>query len=158
NPLLESRSDESEGGAETEQPAGDFMGDEDGGDEAPDDPGADNLIMGQAEDDRPLDVDLTSEALETDSFADVVGSSGGEDAFDFDRVEYSAGSLAEHLLDQLHGAPPPEGDLARAIAQMLDETGYLTVSITDIADATGEPSERVEQALAIVQDLDPAGV
>src|SRR5207253_11426277 len=44
------------------------------------------------------------------------------------------------------------------IAQMLDETGYLTVSITDIADATGEPSERVEQALPIVQDLDPAGV
>src|SRR3954471_21352248 len=123
NPLLESRSDEGEAGAETEQPAGDFMSDEDGGDEAPDDPGADNLIMGQAEDDRPLDIDQTSEALETDIFSDVVSSSGGEEAFDFDRVEYSAGSLAEHLLDQLHGVPSPEGDLARAIAEMLDETG-----------------------------------
>ena len=41
---------------------------------------------------------------------------------------------------------------------MLDETGYLTVSVADIADSTGEPVERIEQALAIVQDLDPAGV
>jgi RNA polymerase sigma-54 factor len=44
------------------------------------------------------------------------------------------------------------------IAEMLDETGYLTVSLTDIADSTDEPLERVERALAIVQDLDPAGV
>src|SRR3954470_18382642 len=69
NPLLESRSDEGEAGVEVEQAVGDFM-DEDGGEEAPDDPGADNLIMGQAEDDRPLDIDRTSEALETDSFSD----------------------------------------------------------------------------------------
>ena len=58
NPLLEGRTDEPD-----EQPAGDFMADEDGGsDEAPDDPGADNLIMGQAKDDRPLDR-LTQEQL-----------------------------------------------------------------------------------------------
>jgi len=154
NPLLESRSEEEA----PEQAAGDFMGDEEGGDEAPDDPGADDLIRGSVDDDRPLDRDWTSEALETDSFADVVTSGGGDEAFDFDRVEYSAGSLAEHLLDQLHGVPAPEGDLARAIAQMLDETGYLTISVADIAEATGEPVERVEHALAIVQDLDPAGV
>src|SRR5436305_3482493 len=79
NPLLESQSDEEP----AEQPAGDFMDDEDGGEEAPDDPGADNLIMGQADDDRPLDVDRASEALETDSFSDVIGTSGGEEAFDF---------------------------------------------------------------------------
>src|SRR3954451_12406021 len=59
NPLLESRPDEGEASGEVEHPAGDFM-DEDAGDEAPDDPGADNLIMGQAEDDRPLDIDQTS--------------------------------------------------------------------------------------------------
>jgi RNA polymerase sigma-54 factor len=154
NPLLEPHNDEEPG----EQPAGDFMDDEDGGDEVPDDPGADNLIMGQAEDDRPLDVDRTSEALEIDSFSDVIGTSGGEGAFDFDRVQYSAGSLAEHLLGQLHGVPPPLGDLARVLAEVLDETGYLTVAVADIADSTGEPVERVEKALEIVQDLDPAGI
>src|SRR3954462_2141636 len=59
NPLLEARSDEAD-----EQPTGDFVAeDESGSDEAPEDPGADNLIMGQADDDRPLDRDWESEAL-----------------------------------------------------------------------------------------------
>src|SRR3954451_8483006 len=114
NPLLEAQSDE--GG--DEQSAGDFV-DDDSSDEAPEDPGADNLIMGQADDDRPIDRDWQAEALETDSFSDVVAS-GGEEAFDFDRVQYSASSLAEHLIDQLHGASGDVGDLSRIIAESLE--------------------------------------
>ena len=153
NPLLEGQSDE--GG---EAPDGDFAGNETESDDAPDDPGADDLILGQADDDRPLDRDWTSEALETDSFTDVVGSAPSDGAFDFERVQYYAGSLAEHLLDQLHGASGPEGDLARVIAEMLDETGYLTVPLAEIAQATSEQLGLVEKALAIVQGLEPAGV
>jgi RNA polymerase sigma-54 factor len=153
NPLLEGRSDEPD-----EQPAGDFASDEDSGDDAPDDPGADTLILGQADDDRPLDRDWQSEALETDSFSDVATSGGGEEGFDFDRVEYSAGSLAEHLTGQLHGASGPEGDLARIIAEALDETGYLGVPLTDIAEMSGAPLPLVERALELVQQLDPPGV
>src|SRR6476659_370712 len=153
NPLLEARSDEPE-----EQPAGDFMSDEDTGDEAPDDPGADDLITGAAADDRPLDVDWTSEALETDSFADVVTSGGAEEAFDFDRLQYSPASLSEHLQDQLHGYSGPEGDLARIIAEALDETGYLTVPAEEIARMTDAPVAVVEAAITIVQSLEPAGV
>ena len=85
-------------------------------------------------------------------------SGGGEDAFDFDRLEYAAGSLSEHLLDQLHGASGPEGALARIIAEMLEETGYLTVPLDDIAEAAGEPVALVERALALVQGLEPPGV
>ncbi len=153
NPLLEARSDE-----EPEQPAGDFTGEEPDSEDAPDDPGADDLILGQADDDRPLDHDWTADALETDSFADVATSAPSDDGFDFDRVEYSAASLAEHLLDQLHGASGPEGDLARIIAEMIEESGYLTVPPAEIAEATGAPLPTVEKALAIVQSLDPAGV
>jgi RNA polymerase sigma-54 factor len=153
NPLLEGRNGEPD-----EQSAGDFAADEDAGDDAPDDPGADNLILGQADDDRPLDVDWQSEALETDSFADVVTSGGGEEGFDFDRVEYAAASLAEHLLDQLHGASGDVGALARIVAEALDETGYLSVPLSDIAEMSGAPLERVEEALAVVQGLDPPGI
>jgi RNA polymerase sigma-54 factor len=153
NPLLEARSEE--GG--DEQPA-DFGADAADSDEAPDDPGADDLILGQADDDRPLDVDWQSEALETDSFSDVVTSGGAEEAFDFDRVQYAASSLAEYLTDQLHGASGPVGDLARIIAEALDETGYLTVSLDQIAELTGAPLALVEQALELVQGLDPPGV
>jgi RNA polymerase sigma-54 factor len=153
NPLLEAREDE--GG---EAPAAEIASGDMEGEDAPDEPGADDLILGQADDDRPLDVDWTAEALETDSFSDVVTSGGGEEAFDFDRLEYSAASLSEHLLDQLHGASGAVGELARAIAQMLDETGYLTVQLNDIAEASGAPRELVEGAIALVQDLDPPGV
>jgi RNA polymerase sigma-54 factor len=155
NPLLEGRQDEPD-----EQPAGDFIADEDGGggEEAPDDPGADNLIMGQAEDDRPLDRDWESEALETDSYNDVMTSSGSDEAFDFDRIQYSAASLSEHLLDQLHSYSGREGELARVIAQALDETGYLAVPLAEIAQLADEPIATVDAALSIVQGLEPAGV
>jgi RNA polymerase sigma-54 factor len=151
NPLLEASSEEPD-----EQPSGDFTADD--SDEAPDDPGADDLISGQADDDRPLDVDWQSEALETDSYSDVVTSGGGEEAFDFDRLQYAAASLSEHLLDQLHGQSGDVGDLARIIAETLDETGYLAVPLDQIAQLTGAPVELVEQALGIVQGLDPPGV
>jgi len=152
NPLLEERSDEP-----GEQPAAQIDAEE-SSDEAPDDPGADDLIQGAAEDDRPLDVDWTAEALETDSFNDVVTSSGSDEAFDFDRVQYAAASLSQHLLDQLHGYSGREGDLARMIAEMLDETGYLTVPLDEIARMAGEALPAVEAALVIIQSLDPAGV
>lgn len=153
NPLLEARSDEKD-----DDGSPDVAPDEAEGDDEPDDPGADQLIMGQADDDRPLDVDWTSEALETDSFADVVTSGGGEEAFDFDRVQYSASSLAEHLLDQLHGISGDVGALARVIAETLDETGYLSVPLQQIAELTGAPLTLVGKALEIVQSLDPPGI
>ncbi|MEA3080913.1 MAG: polymerase sigma-54 factor, partial [Sphingomonadales bacterium] len=153
NPLLESPSDEPD-----EQPSSDVAGDEEGGDEAPDDPGADDLISGTAADDRPLDRDWQSEALETDSFSDVVASGGSEEGFDFERVQYTASSLAEHLTDQLHGASGNAGDLARIIAETIDETGYLSVPLDQIAALTGAPLPLVADALELVQGLDPPGV
>src|SRR6476646_484853 len=156
NPLLESRSEDDSGPGEA--PAADFVGEETSGEDAPDDPGADDLISARADDDRPLDHDWTADALETDSVADVVTSGGGDEGFDFDRVEYAAASLAEHLLGQLHGASGTEGALARIIAETLDETGYLNVPLAEIAALTGEPVAAVQAALAIVQELDPPGI
>jgi RNA polymerase sigma-54 factor len=153
NPLLESPSEEPD-----DQPPGDFAGEDGDSDEAPDDPGADDLIKGQAEDDRPLDMDWTSEALETDSYSDVVTSGGGAEDFDFERVQYSAGSLAVHLTDQLHGLSGDIGALARIIAETVEDTGYLTVELRQIADLSGAPIGLVEQALSVVQGLDPPGV
>jgi len=155
NPLLETRSDEGEEAAlSADQPADSEAFD----DEPPEDPGADELIRGQAEDDRPLDVDWQSEALETDSFSDVVSSGSSDEGFDFDRVQYAATSLAEHLIDQLHGQAGDLGDLARIIAETLDETGYLSVPLEQIAELTGAPMPLLENALALVQGLDPPGV
>jgi len=154
NPLLEAASADEDGPTEA---AGAEPGLIEGrGEEA----GADELMVSaDGTEDQPFDFDWQSEALETDSFADVVAGGGAsEDGPDFERMEYSAGSLAEHLLGQLHGASGPVGDLARAIAETLDETGYLTVGLDDIAEAAGAPRATVERALDLVQALDPPGV
>jgi RNA polymerase sigma-54 factor len=161
NPLLEAGATE---GGEEERDASDDTSSAEGeasdGFDPPDDPGADELISSlQPDRDEPLDVDRQSEALQTDSYSDVVtGGSADEEGFDFDRLPYSASSLAEHLIDQLHGAGGRAGDLARTIAELLDETGYLTIPLSDVAAATGAPLPQVEQALALVQDLDPPGI
>ncbi len=119
----------------------------------------DELIPGgSGEDDRPLDYDFESQALETDSFADVAVSGGDGEGFDFDRLEAGAGSLAEHLIDQLHGTSGPEAALAEIIVQQLDSNGYLGASLADIASDSGANAGEIERALKLVQDLDPPGV
>jgi RNA polymerase sigma-54 factor len=153
NPLLEAPPEEPD-----ELPAATVPAEEIDSDVAPDDPGADDIIKGQAEDDRPLDLDWQSEALETDSFADVVTSGGGEEGFDFERVQYAAASLAEHLIDQLHGQAGALGGVARIIAETLEETGYLTVPLEAVAELTGAPLPLIQRALELVQGLDPPGV
>ena len=155
NPLLEAGSDDDPAPtAEADVEIADSS-------EEPSAPGADELMVSSdGTSDQPLDYDWEREALETDSFTDVAvpSGSGDENGPDFERMEYAAGSLAEHLLNQLHGAGGRIGQLARAIAEMLDETGYLTVPVRDIAEATDEPVPVVEEALALVQGLEPAGV
>ena len=163
NPLLESQGGEDEGGEPDAAPVSYNDDSDEGGDsnEAPDDPGADDLITGlDARDDNPIDFDWQDQAAETDSFTDLGGgrASGEGEAFDFDRLEYQAASLAEHLIDQLHGASGPAGDIARLIAELLDETGYLQVPLKDIAESTGARLAEVERGLALVQGLEPAGI
>ena len=165
NPLIEEIGGEEEGGAAVSAvPA---MADSEGvgegaGDEAPPDPGADELIAALgASDDQPLDIDWTDQALETDSFADVAGSTSAgvpDGGFDFDRLEAGGESLSEHLLAQLHGLGGRAGELAQTIAAMIDETGYLTTPLSDIAEDQQVSRAEVERALIIVQSLDPPGV
>jgi RNA polymerase sigma-54 factor len=147
NPLLEMGS-----GDESDAP------DDGAGEEAGAPTLADELIPGASEDDRPLDFDFAEQALENDSFTDVpVASSSGEQ-FDFERLEATPASLAEHLLAQLHGSSGPVALLSEIIVEQLDANGYLTAPLADIAADAGAPLNEVEKALALVQDLDPAGV
>ena len=48
--------------------------------------------------------------------------------------------------------------LAVAIVQELEETGYLTTPLDDIAKAMGATRAEAERALGQVQELDPPGV
>ena len=153
NPLLEVRP--GEGGASEGVIVRE---DRETGDEPFDPAGSDELIAAmRGETESPLDMDWREAALDTDSFADV-GSAGGGEGFDFDRLEAGESSLAEHLLSQLHGTGGAIGRIAEAIVNELEETGYLDTPLRTIAEAMEVPLGEAEQALALVQSLDPPGI
>ena len=154
NPLLEARPGEGAAGETVI-----VREDREFGDEAADPSGSDELIGSKlGTEDSPVDMDWREAALETDSFADVGGGSGGEEAFDFDRLEGGERGLAEHLLGQLQGTGGTVGRLAEAIVHELEETGYLETPLRLIAEECRAQIGEAEQALAIVQSLDPPGV
>ncbi|MFL6779749.1 MAG: RNA polymerase factor sigma-54 [Sphingomicrobium sp.] len=154
NPLLEARPGE---GAFGETVV--VRTDQEFGDEAADPTGSDELIGSKlGTEDSPVDMDWREAALETDSLADVGGGPGGDEAFDFDRLEGGEAGLAEHLLAQLRGTGGTVGRLAEAIVRELEETGYLETPLRVIAEECEASLNEAEQALELVQSLDPPGV
>lgn len=153
NPLLETRP---EGGAERDVIVRE---DRETGDEARDPAGADELLgrLGGA-DDTPIDFNVHEAALEVDSLGEVGSGKGGEEAFDFDRLEGGETGLAEHLMAQLHGTGGTIGRVAEAIVHELEETGYLTTPLALIAEELGTSLKEAEDGLALVQSLDPPGI
>jgi len=71
-----------------------------------------------------------------------------------------AGGLEDYLLFQLHvsGAPAHLQVMAEYLVGCLDARGYLAFSVAEVAEALGCDEGLVEEALALVQSLDPPGV
>ena len=69
-------------------------------------------------------------------------------------------TLADHLHSQLSVSLLPEGirEAAESIIGNLDEDGYISASLEEIAALGEHSSEEMEAALKAVQSLDPAGV
>jgi RNA polymerase sigma-54 factor len=69
-------------------------------------------------------------------------------------------TLSDYMRSQLSMVPLEDDvrDAADSIIGNLDESGYLTVSLEEIAESGEHTKEDVEAALQIVQSLDPAGV
>src|SRR4051794_37218058 len=69
-------------------------------------------------------------------------------------------TLGDHLRSQLSVSLISEDirNAAESIIGNLDEDGYLTASLDEIASAGEHKPEHVDEALKVVQSLDPAGV
>ena len=78
----------------------------------------------------------------------------------FDKFISSPQGLAEHLGWQLSVTVCNEAvrEIAETIIGNLDENGYLTVSLEEIARNGNFLMEDVEEALTVVQEFDPLGV
>ena len=166
NPLLEAGATEE---VREPDPEGDFDG------EAPEPTDALTGLNGGSED-APLDVDYGAETFHHDSPSDMIGAdaaaaqgmdgslglagtgSGGEGG-DIQDMVAGAASLADHLTAQA-GSVLSGDDLLIAghIIDALDDAGYLTMPLLDIAERLGAPLGQVERVLAVVQTFDPTGI
>jgi RNA polymerase sigma-54 factor len=167
NPLLDAGGGGEDGGEPASEPDSDFA-------EPRDSPAdASELLSGggEAAGEAALDVDFTAETFHHDSAADSIGgldgglgmsgASGGapEDGPDFDSFASADLSLADHLMAQAGtSVAGPELFIAAHLIDQIDECGYLTVPLLDIATRLGVPLARVEAVLGIVQTFDPTGV
>ncbi len=123
----------------------------------------DQLVAeGRAEDDRPLDIDISAldRDRDTGDWSAQPGSGGGEDFPGIDERGAAEGSLADHLDAQIGPAArdPRTAFIARHIVGLLDEAGYLPVSLREVAADLGVALAEAEAGLALVQSLDPTGV
>jgi len=69
-------------------------------------------------------------------------------------------SLQQHLMDQLSlsDLTDEERRFAELILGSLDDDGFLTTSIEDLAASTGEDLAKLQDVLAEVQEFDPIGI
>ncbi|MFN6934084.1 MAG: RNA polymerase factor sigma-54 [Tsuneonella sp.] len=109
-------------------------------------------------------LDLDIQALDRDrDTGDWSAASGGssEDGPQIDERGSADGpTLSEHLHAQVGAVARDRREefVARALIDQLDEAGYLTVPLSEVAQSLGVPASEAERALAIVQSLDPTGV
>jgi RNA polymerase sigma-54 factor len=97
-----------------------------------------------------------------DTGAERVASGEHEDIEkpSFEKFLSSASSLADHLEWQLSVSICSETvrEIAEEIIGNLDENGYLTATLEELAQSANYSMEDVEEALAMVQEFDPPGV
>ncbi|WAT17357.1 RNA polymerase factor sigma-54 [Aurantiacibacter sp. MUD11] len=110
-------------------------------------------------------LDIDPSAIDTDRdtgdwSAQMSGPGGPAEGPDLENRSDEELSLADHL-DLQVGAAAPDAQtefIARHIVGLLDEAGYLTGDLREIAVSLGVPLAQVEAALKVVQSLDPTGV
>ncbi|MEZ0242774.1 MAG: RNA polymerase factor sigma-54 [Sphingomonas sp.] len=120
-----------------------------------------------------LDVDFTAETFHHDSAADSIGgldgslgmagtgSGGGmsDEGLDFDSFANPDLSLADHLTAQAGASiDGPDLFIAAHLIDQIDDTGYLTATLLDIATRLNVPLARVEAILGVIHTFDPTGV
>ncbi|MEM1052073.1 MAG: RNA polymerase factor sigma-54 [Pseudomonadota bacterium] len=129
------------------------------------------MAQAQGESEAPLDIDVSAIDRDRDTgegpgvmsdaeWGSAGGSGGGEDLPGIEAMKAAELTLAEHLDAQIGGLAcnPREEFVARHIAGLLDDSGYLTSSLRDVAYDLGVDQEIVEDALVVVQMCDPTGI
>lgn len=88
------------------------------------------------------------------------GPASGGEGFDIETIPAASRSLREHVEEQiiLRFRDGAERLIARDLADMLDDSGYLSGNQEETAGRLGSGLEQVESVLARCQAFDPAGI
>lgn len=144
---------------------------------------SDTLMGGGMADgnDAPLDMDIGSEIYHHDSASDRMGEAleggpdsmlglngqgaiGGGSAEDdmpgIDGLLIDNRSLTDHLHEQARAALRDVQSLAIAtyLIDLVDDSGYLSEPVEEVADRLGVPHEQALDVLKVLQTFDPVGV
>ncbi|HEX2101646.1 MAG TPA: RNA polymerase factor sigma-54, partial [Candidatus Synoicihabitans sp.] len=104
-----------------------------------------------------------------DDWRDYMSQAGGNQPFTSEDAEkrqhffdslVSETSLQEHLMRQAEMAdvPPQVLEAIQYLVGSLDDRGFLTQSVSDVALQTGLPLDTVQQAAGVLKGLEPPGI
>ena len=135
-----------------------------------DDPGKDAEVRSDSMDveidndwnsDGSSEADLTSGGTAETAFSEY-GSGGSFDGATPNMEETVSGktSLRDHLAEQVAMSlfDPVERMIGVQLIDLLNDSGYVTGELDQVADLLGCPLEKVEAVLSVLQTLDPAGI
>ncbi len=108
----------------------------------------------------PDDIDWSNYIDEYNSVGRTSFETENRDAPRYEAFISKREGLNDHLIWQLAMSFPAEyeQELASLIIGNLNKDGYLDVPLEDLAQASGESLEKVQDALDLVQSFDPVGV
>ena len=86
--------------------------------------------------------------------------SGGDGEFSLEATLTREATLGEHLTEQMQMAikDPRQRLIASYLIDQVNETGYITTDIAEIAERLGADLAETEGVLKVLQTFDPAGV
>lgn len=98
--------------------------------------------------------------LSVTSWSGSVGQSGDGEAANLEAYVAAQISLKDHLVEQLTLATsdPAERIIGRAIIDSIDEAGYFTEDLDELADRLATAAARAEKVLRLIHTFDPSGV
>jgi RNA polymerase sigma-54 factor len=101
-----------------------------------------------------------AEGLSATSWNGAPGSNDDGEGYNLESYVAAKPSLRDHLSEQLALAvnDPTDRLIGHAIIDSIEETGYLSASVEEIADRLSASEERVGKVLKVVQTFDPSGV
>lgn len=88
------------------------------------------------------------------------GGNTGDGDYDFAATLTREATLAEHLTEQMNTALKTAGDrlIGAYLIDQVNETGYMTADLAEVAERLGTDVEDVEAVLQVLQTFEPTGI